>query len=139
MKPSERRAIESALKKAREVEEALEKILNDNPKPAKLIVSKSFTQWDFQAARYLDATLQQNIKGFKPRLDKELEVWADEFRKLRLLDGRDEETIGEVLKWTVRDVFWRTRVMSGSKFREKYEMLLGQMQNPTDKKNAFME
>lgn len=130
MKPSERKTIEIALRKAEETAAALRKLLEDNPKPEKQITYRKYSAFDMQAARYLDATLQVNIRGYKKQKDDRLEIWAEDFRKLREIDGYPEEDIINVMKWTVKHHFWKMNVRSGSTFREKYETLLAQMQVP---------
>jgi phage replication O-like protein O len=50
-----------------------------------------------------------------------LQTWADDFRKLVELDGvEDKKLIKKVMDWVTSHHFWRTNVLSGKKFREKF-------------------
>ena len=52
-----------------------------------------------------------------------LQTWADDFRKLVEKDGVDKKKIHEVMLWVTQDSFWRTNILSASKFRKQFATL----------------
>ncbi|MGN7760483.1 hypothetical protein [Paenibacillus sp. 22594] len=75
----------------------------------------------------LDALAKsEGVATLTPRAN--LQSWADDFRKLVELDGQDDkQQIADVMDWVVKDKFWKSNVLSGETFREKYPTLLLQM------------
>lgn len=75
----------------------------------------------------LDALAKsEGVATLTPRAN--LQSWADDFRKLVELDGQDDkQQIADVMNWVVKDKFWKSNVLSGETFREKYPTLLLQM------------
>ncbi len=61
-----------------------------------------------------------NPKNKKPNFD----VWADDIRKIREIDKREDHEIVRVIKWANSDRFWRTNILSPKKLREKWDMLV---------------
>jgi len=53
--------------------------------------------------------------------------WAQDIDKLNRLDGHSWDDIRDVLAWCQKDSFWSTVILSGKKFREKWNMLTAQM------------
>jgi uncharacterized protein YdaU (DUF1376 family) len=49
--------------------------------------------------------------------------WSLDFDKMLRLDGLEFETVARVLKWCQKDPFWQKNILSGSKFRDKYNEL----------------
>jgi hypothetical protein len=58
-----------------------------------------------------------------PRLENTVAKWAVDIDRLNRLDGRSYDDINKVITFAVNDEFWRTNILSGSKLREKYDML----------------
>lgn len=55
--------------------------------------------------------------------------WAGDIEKLIRLNGRKPDHVREVIQFCQDDSFWRKNILSGSKFREKYDQLLVAMTN----------
>lgn len=55
--------------------------------------------------------------------------WVDAAEKLMRLDGYTVDEIRAVIKWCQTDPFWQTNIRSMTKFRLKFETLLGQSNN----------
>ena len=94
------------------------------------------TPADFQYARSLyDAMLNVNPaeatkheKNPKQR-DQKVKRWAEDFERLRRLDGATDEQIKFVLMWLFESnkknaLFWQKNVRSGKTFREKWSQLI---------------
>jgi hypothetical protein len=65
-----------------------------------------------------------------------IQVWADDFRKLVELDKQtDRELIKSVMDWVVKDEFWRSNILSAEKFRTKFAQLVIEMRRPAKKNN----
>jgi len=84
--------------------------------------------------------IQANDPGhFKNKNRKRLtSSWADDFRLLLERDGRDQDLVVHVLDWCQNDSFWKTNILSGSKFRKQFPQLLLKMksQGPSPGKNG---
>lgn len=80
----------------------------------------------YQAAVYLDKQIQARL-GEQPVGEKRLQAWADAFDKCHRIDGHSWEDIGGVLRFSQKDPFWSSVILSGRKFREKYVQLLAKM------------
>lgn len=52
-----------------------------------------------------------------------LEAWAEEMEKLERLDKRTPEEIRATIEFAVNDSFWKSNLLSGLKFREKFDKL----------------
>ena len=63
-------------------------------------------------------------KELKAYSASKIEGWAKHIEKLHTIDGEDYETIYMVLMWCQQDLFWKSNILSGAKFREKYDQLL---------------
>lgn len=46
--------------------------------------------------------------------------WADEFRKIVMLDKRDLQEIKAIIDWSTSDPFWSKNILSPKKLRDKY-------------------
>lgn len=53
--------------------------------------------------------------------------WADTFRKIIELDGRDKREIAKVIKWVQQHDFWKSNILSPTSLRKKYSTLIIQM------------
>lgn len=78
----------------------------------------------YKAAKYLESMMKENTPGLTDKTEADLQRWADSFDKCHRIDRHPWETIEDVLKWCQADQFWKTNILSGSKFREKFETLL---------------
>lgn len=70
--------------------------------------------------------LYNECKKDNPKFSKtenEIAKWKDAFDKLNRLDGYSFDEIMRVLVWAKNDSFWRMNILSGVKFREKFEQL----------------
>lgn len=69
--------------------------------------------------------LRDKIIAWKPnaRIPKDLNAWADDFRKLHDLDGRSREAIAHVIDFATSDSFWQVNILSAGKLREKFDQL----------------
>lgn len=52
-----------------------------------------------------------------------IERWADDFRKLHVIDHRPWLEIRSVLEWCQSDSFWAPNILSGATLREKWNQL----------------
>ncbi|NCC61606.1 MAG: phage replisome organizer [Verrucomicrobiae bacterium] len=74
-----------------------------------------------------------------PKYNPNTSRWAGDIEKLIRLDERDAEEVERVIRWCkTPGNFWFPNIMSGKKLREKFSMLLLQMQRdgPYGKKKA---
>lgn len=67
------------------------------------------------------ADLIEKNTGRRPRPGKR---WADAERLLFSRDDRDPAQAERLLRWCQNDEFWRSNILSMTKFREKYDQLL---------------
>lgn len=67
------------------------------------------------------ADLIEENTGRRPRPGKR---WADAERLLFSRDDRDPAQAERLLRWCQNDEFWRSNILSMTKFREKYDQLL---------------
>lgn len=71
--------------------------------------------------------LWSKIKGNNPEHRKpNLQVWADDVRKMNQLDHRPFEKIHKMIDWCQLDTFWQTNILSASKLRSKYDTMAAQ-------------
>ncbi len=71
-----------------------------------------------------DSIAHNNPHAKTPHRDT-LTTWATDLDKLHRIDGKDWTLIEQVLAWAVRDPFWSQNILSGRKFREKWNVLSG--------------
>jgi hypothetical protein len=94
-----------------------------------------FSDWDLKAAEAAEGRLIAAGNLDRELTDAEREKWADEFRKLRLIDHKSEELITVVMKWLFEvDDFWvssgnfcsvmklRQKDKHGTKFFKRFEI-----------------
>lgn len=76
----------------------------------------------------LAAKLKDSILANTPnaRVPREVQVreWAVDIDKLNRLDGKTWEQIEWLLAWSQHDPFWSKNILSGAKFRQKWNQLL---------------
>ncbi|NJL54147.1 hypothetical protein HC928_02525 [bacterium] len=59
--------------------------------------------------------------------DPNLEKWASTLRLINQQDKRSWEEIKEMIDWALDHEFWCRNILSPSKLREKFDILLAQM------------
>ncbi|WP_082341546.1 DUF4373 domain-containing protein [Paenibacillus solani] len=60
-----------------------------------------------------------------------LQTWANDFRLLVEVDKQeDKNLIRKVMDWVVTDSFWKSNVLSASKFRDQFPKLVLEMRRP---------
>lgn len=60
-----------------------------------------------------------------------LQTWANDFRLLVEVDKHeDKNLIRKVMDWVVTDSFWKSNVLSASKFRDQFPKLVLEMRRP---------
>ena len=67
----------------------------------------------------------------KARIPRDLEHWVGHIERLHRLDGRDDQEIEAVIRWSQADEFWRANILSTRSLREKFPQLLLQMKRKT--------
>lgn len=87
----------------------------------------------YQAASYLARQKEKHYPDLKPPEEKDLQRWAADFDKCNRIDKRSWNDIADVLRFSQKSSFWRQNILSGKKFREKYERLLIEMTEETKK------
>lgn len=81
----------------------------------------------YKAAAYLARRIEKHYPNVKPPTEKDKQRWAADFDKCNRIDGYDWWDISDVLRFSQQSPFWRKNILSGKKFREKYERLLIEM------------
>lgn len=81
----------------------------------------------YKAAAYLAQKIEKNYPNVKPPTEKDKQRWAADFDKCNRIDGYDWWDISDVLHFSQQSPFWRKNILSGKKFREKYDRLLIEM------------
>jgi hypothetical protein len=80
-----------------------------------------FSTSDLENAQLLfKLMLQNNPSAKEPNFDK----WADDFRLMRERDNRTDEAIKYLIKWTQKDDFWSTNILSPTKLRKQFDTLV---------------
>lgn len=81
----------------------------------------------YQAASFLARQKEKHYPDLKPPEEKDLQRWASDFDKCNRIDKRSWDDISDVLRFSQKNAFWRKNILSGKKFREKYDRLLIEM------------
>lgn len=81
----------------------------------------------YKAAAYLARHIEKHYPNVKPPTEKDKQRWAADFDKCNRIDGYDWWDISDVLRFSQQSPFWRKNILSGKKFREKYDRLLIEM------------
>nr|DAI49410.1 MAG TPA: replication protein O [Caudoviricetes sp.] len=89
----------------------------------------------YQAAAYLARQIEKNYPNVTPPTEKDKQRWAADFDKCNRINKRSWDDIADVLHFSQRSPFWRKNILSGKKFREKYDRLLIEM-TEENKKNG---
>lgn len=88
--------------------------------------SRRFSDDDLLLAEHMFKKIEAMNPGHK---EPNLETWADEIRKIRMLDGKRIDDIRAMFDWANTHSFWRTNILSPPKLREKWDMLAIQRAN----------
>lgn len=91
---------------------------------------------DFQTAKKLFALLISRNPAFAQKYknivegEKTCQKWAADISLMIRIDNREYEQISFVLDWINSQAgeFWQSNILSGKKLREKYDIIVGQMQ-----------
>ena len=81
----------------------------------------------YQAASFLARQKEKHYPDLKPPEETDLQRWAADFDKCNRIDKHSWEDISDVLRFSQKNAFWRKNILSGKKFREKYDRLLIEM------------
>ncbi|PGS73069.1 hypothetical protein COC69_24005, partial [Bacillus cereus] len=91
--------------------------INKNDKNEKKNTSRlKYEIPDMENAKLLFKLMLENNENCK---EPNWESWANEMRLMRERDNRTEEQIQYVIKWSQRDPFWKTNILSPSKLRKQ--------------------
>lgn len=116
-----------------EKEKELETDKEDSPDSAKAKYDDDSPY--IKLANRLEKHILSNNPNYKFRHKKQ--TWADDFRKIVELDGRDMKELVDVLDWCQQDDFWHKNILSPSKFREQYDKLVMNMPNKNNTNHNF--
>lgn len=105
------------------------KVLKDNKPDGNKIASFSPSDREYKfAQRFFNLLQEINPTIKKPMLSR----WAADFDLMLRVDKRDEKQLGQVVAYALAG-FWRGKIMSPKKLREKYDTLTTQMMTDRDK------
>ena len=62
-----------------------------------------------------------------PPTEEDKQRWAADFDKCNRINKHSWDDIADVLRFSQKSPFWRRNILSGKKFREKYDRLLIEM------------
>jgi DNA-binding transcriptional ArsR family regulator len=99
-----------------------------NPTPGKTAKKHHGTDDDYKAANWMfDLVRKVNPTARQMNPD----VWANEIRLMREIDGRTHAEVCALFLWAKKDSFWCANIQSPAKLREKWDTLTVRMQqNP---------
>lgn len=109
-----------------------------NSKKAKCVKGKTKPEYNedspyYKMAIYFKAKVDEmaNAEGLMHLTAKtNIQTWANDFRLLVEVDKQDDKNlILQVMDWVVTDSFWKSNVLSASKFRNKFPKLVLEMRN----------
>lgn len=83
----------------------------------------------YRCAQYLDEQISARLPGRKRSDEAKLQRWAADFDKCHRIDGYGWKTVMDVLIFSQRDGFWASNILSGRKFRAKFEALFSKMRS----------
>lgn len=84
----------------------------------------------FKMASYFHKRIMEYAKGINVEhlvRNANLQVWADDFRKLVEIDKRDKDEARRVMEWVSANVFWRKNILSPDKLRKQYSRVCIEM------------
>lgn len=99
-----------------------------NPTPGKTAKKHHGTEDDYKAATWM-FDLVRKVNSTARQMNPD--VWANEIRLMREIDGRTHAEICALFLWAKKDSFWCANIQSPAKLREKWDTLTVRMQqNP---------
>jgi hypothetical protein len=98
-----------------------------------------FTDGDYRLTVLLSDLMTENSPSRKPTSPAMMESWADTVRLMREQDGRSPEDIEFVLRWSQRDDFWKTNILSMGKLRKQFDALVIRMSTSRGRANEVQE
>ncbi|MFH5187016.1 DUF4373 domain-containing protein [Paenibacillus sp. TAB 01] len=84
----------------------------------------------YRMAVYLHSKINEYAKNLSVDhliKNSNMQKWADDFRKIVELDGRQKEEIKNVIDWATKDAFWRKNILSPESLRKHYVKLCIEM------------
>ncbi|WP_437131247.1 hypothetical protein [Peptostreptococcus russellii] len=84
---------------------------------------------EYRLCKLLFALMRDNNPNCK---QPNIQSWCKDMNKIIRIDQREPEDIAEVIKWSQKDEFWKSNILSPSKLRKQYDQLKVKM--PTNKK-----
>lgn len=94
----------------------------DKP-PSQRVSTVRHSHEDFELAEWMWEKIRLLYPEHKP---PKLESWADDIRKMRMIDHKRIEDIRALFEWVNADDFWRAVVLSPSNLRGKWDRLAAQ-------------
>jgi len=80
----------------------------------------------FRCATFLTERVQERIPN-KVISKKTISDWSAEIERIHSIDGQEWDDIAAVLDFSQQSEFWQKVILSGKKFREKFDQLYLQM------------
>lgn len=84
---------------------------------------------EYRLCKLLFNLMRENNPSCK---EPNLQSWCRDMNKIIRIDQREPDDIAEVIKWSQKDEFWKSNILSPSKLRKQYDQLKVKM--PTNKK-----
>lgn len=105
-----------------------------NQTPGKTAKKHHGSEDDYKAARWMfDLVRKVNPTARAANFD----LWANEIRLMREIDGRTHAEVCELFLWAKKDSFWCANIQSPAKLREKWDTLTVRMnQSPATPRPA---
>lgn len=82
----------------------------------------------YMAAKYLDGRIRERIPTKPVATEAILQSWARDINNINRIDKQSWDDIDKVLQFSQSDSFWSQNIMSGSKLRKQFFVLLGKVQ-----------
>lgn len=82
--------------------------------------SAKFADEDFQVAEWMFSKILELNPTAKP---PNLKTWANDVRKIRVIDQKRLEDIRALFAWANADLFWQANILSPGKLRQKWDEL----------------
>jgi len=97
----------------------------NNKKESKGVV-KEVSEIDTKLVQLLISLMEKNNPNssiLKRLTPKRQEEWINQCRLLREADGKTQEEIETIIRFSQRDIFWKSNILSMPKLREKWDQL----------------
>lgn len=103
--------------------------VTESPKPGKNHISKEikeprYSRDDLISAEVMLAKIRDGYPGLR---QPNLPAWAETLRKLREIDKRPPDEIGETFEWANAHDFWSRNILSPEALRRNYDKIRAQM------------